>query len=63
MSDVPPPKHGLVDGGPVQPREHSQLVAAIMEARDCAKPEAEAYIHDYGALHAERVVRARWRES
>ena len=63
MSAVPPPKHGLVDRADVQPREHSQLVAAIMEARDCSKPEAEQYVKDYGSCHAERVVRARWRDA
>jgi hypothetical protein len=60
MSAVPPPKHGLVAETPVTPRPHSQLVAAIMEARDCAKPAAEAFIDEHGREHAERVVRARW---
>jgi len=58
---VEPPRHGLVADDAVEPRPDARLVPAVMEARNCSKPAAEAFIDDHGRQQAERVVRARWR--
>ena len=39
---VPPERGGLSPESDVTPRPHSHLVAGIMEARDCSKPEPES---------------------
>lgn len=57
---VPPERGGLAPETAVTPRPHAQLVAAIMEARDCQRPAAEDYIEREGAGQAERTVRSRW---
>ena len=57
---VPPERGGLSPETDVTPRPHSHLVADIMEARDCSKPDAESFIDCEGAEQAERVVRSRW---
>jgi hypothetical protein len=58
---VPAPKADPLDEpDAVVPRPHGDLVADLMEARDCDKAAAEDWIAAHGADAAERVIRARW---
>jgi len=60
---VPPPKvdAAWTPDDDVEPRDRERLLYALMEARDCAYPDAEAYLDEHGAEHCERLVRQRWR--
>ena len=59
---VPAPKADPldVDDREIDPRPWADLVAAVMELRDCPRPRAESYINDVGRVQAERELEARW---
>ena len=59
---VPAPKVDPLDVGErdIEPRPWTDLVAAVMEMRDCAYGRAESYINDIGRVQAERELEARW---
>ena len=59
---VPPPSVDELDVSDedVTPRPHADLVADVMEARSCSRPDAEDWIKRTGREDAERFVLARW---
>lgn len=64
MSDpVDPPKTDPLDvdgDARVSPRPYADLVCGVMEARGCAKPDAEDWVDERGREAAERFLLARW---
>lgn len=64
MTDgVPAPKAdplAVDDDTDIVPRSREDLIAPVMEMRDCSYGDAEAYILEVGREQAEREVRARW---
>jgi len=63
MTDAVPPERAdplAVGDDSVTPRPRDDLVAGLMEARDCPRPAAERYLAEHGPEHAERVLLARW---
>jgi len=59
---VPAPKVDPldVDDVPVTPRPLGDLVAGVMEMRDCARPAAKRYVETTGPDRVECELRARW---
>lgn len=44
----------------ITPRDFEELVAPVMEMRDCSSTDAERYINDHGRVQVERELYARW---
>jgi hypothetical protein len=62
---VPTPKVDplAVRDDPATPRALPDLVAGVMELRDCARPAAKRYIERVGPERAENELRARWSDN
>jgi hypothetical protein len=61
---VAPPKAdplAVDEADTISPRPLAELLAPVMELRDCSRAAAEQYIHSEGRVAVERELAARWR--
>ncbi|MFA1612067.1 hypothetical protein [Halobellus rubicundus] len=61
---VDPPKADPLDVDDddvaIEPRSYEELLAPVMELRDCSRPKAGDYIDTHGREQVERELQARW---